>query len=98
MRIQKPCRAVQDIDPVAGKLSHGDVNLRFDHVLDTKGEVSDGNLLFHAIVHAIDALILIAGEMHHGFAHRLAWNCSGIDACSADNLTPFNESDSFAEF
>src|SRR5687767_2715364 len=86
------------IDSVSGKLRHGYVDLSFDHVLHSKREIADRNLVFHTVVHPVNALITVAGKMHHCFAHRLTGNCSCINTCSADNLALLNQRDTLAEF
>ena len=64
------------------RFSHVDFGL--DHRLDAEGQVGHGDLLFDAIVHAIERAVVVAGEMHHGFAHGFGGDGSGIDTNTTD--------------
>ena len=66
--------------------AYGDVDFGLDHVLDAEGQIRHGDLFFHAVVDAVDALVVVAGKMQHGFAHGLAGNGAGVDADAADAL------------
>ena len=70
--------AGEHVDPIPRKLRLGHIDLGLDHVLDAEGKIRHRDLFLHAIVHAVDGTVVIAGEMQNGFAHRLAGNGAGI--------------------
>ena len=74
------------IDAVARKLRLRDVDFGLDHLVDAEAEVRHGDLFLDVIVDAVDALVLEAGKMQHGFAHGLAGDGAGVDAGAADDL------------
>ena len=74
----------EHIDAIARKLRLGHVDLGLDHVLDAEGEVRHRDLFLDPVIHAVDRTVVIAGEMQHGFAHRLAGDGAGIDGDPAD--------------
>ena len=96
MRIEETRHARDHLDSVASELGLRDVDLRLDHVLDPKSEVRHGDLFFHAVVHPVNILIVVAGQVQHGLPHRLAGNRAGIDAGPADHLPLFDERHPFA--
>ena len=70
----------------------------FDNVLHTEGEVGHGDLFLHAIVDAVNVLVVVAGEVQHGLAQRFAGNGSGVDARSANHFALLNDGDALAGF
>src|SRR5580704_6093910 len=64
-------------------------------MLDAKRQVRHGDLFFDSIVHAIDVLVVIAGQMQHGLAKGLAGDRTGIDAHTADYRAPLYHSHAF---
>ena len=67
-----------------------------DHVLDPECQVRHGDLFLDAIVHAVDALVMVAGKVQHRLAHRLAGNCPGVDADAAHHFAPLDHRDALA--
>src|SRR5262249_40365550 len=65
-------------------------------MLYPKRQVRHGDLFLDAIVDAIDALVMIARKMQHGFAKRLAGNRSRVDAHASDDIAPLDNSYTFA--
>ena len=98
VRIQKAGGSRHDFDTVAGELSADHIDLGLDDVERAKGKIGHGDLLFHTIVDAVDALILIAGKMQDRFADGLARNRAGVDRRTADHFQLFNKRGAFAEF
>ena len=96
VRIDEAGHAEQHLDVVARKLRHGDVDLGLDHVLHAEGQIRHGDLFFHAVVDAVDVLVVVAGKVQHRFAHGLAGNGAGVDADAADALAPFDQSHALA--
>src|ERR1700682_5673993 len=86
MRIDETGSAAQHVDAISRELCDGYINLSLDHLVYAEGKIGDGYLFFHTIADAVDALVLIAGEVHYGFAHRLAGNGTGIDAGAAHHF------------
>src|SRR5258708_38812175 len=66
-------------------------------MLRAEREISHGDLFFHAIVHAINALVVKAGEMQHRFAHGFAGNGAGVDGRAAVNFHFVYQRSAFAE-
>jgi hypothetical protein len=58
--------------PLREKLSFGYIDFRLDHVLHAEGKIGHVDLFLHPVVHTVDALVVVAGEMQHCFPHRLA--------------------------
>ncbi len=85
------------IDSVARKLRLGHVDLGLDHVLDPERKVRHRDLFLDPVIHAVDRTIVIAGEMHHGFAHRLAGDGAGIDGDSANGSHALDHRGSLAQ-
>src|ERR1700728_1584107 len=83
--------AADDFDAVAGKLGLGDIDLSLDDVLDAEGKIGHGDLFLHAVIHAVDGAVVVAGEMQDGFAHRFAGDGAGVDADAADDAAHLNE-------
>ena len=96
MRIKEACHARDHFDPVARELGLRDVDLGLDHVLDPKSEVRHGDLFFHPVVHAVNILVVVAGQVQHGLPDCLAGNRAGIDGSSADDLPLFDDRRAFA--
>ena len=86
VRIDEFCHAVIDIDAVALELVLNHRNFVFDHALHAKIQIGHRDLIFRVIVRAVKTLIVKAGEMQHGFAHRLAGNRAGVDADAAHRI------------
>ena len=84
-------------DAVAEQLRLRDVELVLDHLLDPERQVRHGDLLLHAVVDAVDALVLEAGQVQHGLAHRLARDGARVDAGAADRFAALDERDTLAE-
>ena len=82
--------AVDNVDAVAGELRFGDIDFGLDYGLDAKGEVGHGDLFLHAVVHAVDGAVVVAGEVEHGLAHGLGGNGAGVDADAADHGARFD--------
>ena len=83
----------QHLDVVARELRLGDVDLGLDDVLDAEGQVGHRDLFLHPVVHAVDGLVVVAGEMQHGLAHGLGGDGAGVDADAADDLAHLDERD-----
>ncbi len=84
-RVDEMRHAVDYVNAIARQLSFSDVDLGLDHTLDPEGQVSHADFFLDAVIHAIHVPVVVAGEMQYGFAHRLGWNGSGVDADAADN-------------
>ena len=85
--------AVEDIDAVAGELRFGDIDFGLDDVLDAEGEIGHGDPLLHAIVHAVDGAVVVAGEVEHCLAHGLRGDGAGVDADAADRAHALDHCD-----
>ena len=91
--IDKRAGAAVDVDAVARKLRLGDVDFGLDHVLDPEEQVRHRDLVLHAIVDAVDVLVIEAGEVQHGFAHGLARDGACVDADASDAIQFFDQRD-----
>ncbi len=98
IRIEEAGGAGDDIDAVAGELCLDDVDFGFDDVECAEGEVGHADMFLHAVIGAINALVLVAGEMKDGFANGLAGDGAGIDGGAADNFESLDKGGAFAEF
>ena len=96
VRIDEAGHTGEHFDAVARKLRADHVHLCLDHMLRAKAEVSHRDLLFHAIVDAVDALIVETGKMKDRFADRLAGDGAGIYGRAADHFKFFDERDTLA--
>src|SRR6266849_5152219 len=97
MRIDKAGRSRHDFDAIAGKLRANHIDFGLDDVECAEGEISHGDRVLHAIVDAVNALILIPRKMQDRFTDRLARDRAGIDGGSADDFQLFNERGSLSE-
>src|SRR5579875_914245 len=59
-------------------------------MLDAKGEIGHGDPLLHAIVHAVDGAVVVAGEVEDGFPHGLGGDSPGVDADAAHRAHAFD--------
>ena len=85
--------AVDDVDAVARELGLGDVDLGLDDGLDAEGEVGHGDFFLDPVVHAVDRLVVVAGEVHDGFAHGFGGDGAGVDADAADDGAGLDDGD-----
>ncbi len=81
---------IENINAVARELRLRDIDFRLDYLIDAESKIRHGNPFLDVIIHAINTLILKAGKMQHGLAHRLAGDGACIDARPADDLALFN--------
>ena len=98
VRIDKARDPANEFDVVARQLRLDDIHFGLDHVLDAESQIRHGDLFFDAIVHAIDVLVVIAGQMQHGLAKGLAGNGAGVDADAAHHFATLHQSHAFAHF
>src|SRR5580704_17079666 len=66
-------------------------------MLRAEGEVRHGDLFLHAIIHAVNALVLKAREMQDCFADSFAGDGPGVNCRATDYFQLFDESRAFAE-
>ncbi len=97
-RIQEPGAAHDHFYAIARQLGLGNIHLGLDDLLDPKAEVGHQDLFLDVIIAAVDALVLEAGEVHHGLAHRLARDGSGVDTGAADDFALLDDGDAPAAF
>ena len=64
-----------------------------DHVLHTEGQIRHGDLFLHAVVDAINVLVLETRKVQHCFAHGLAGNGAGVDARASNHFHFFHQRD-----
>jgi hypothetical protein len=91
--ILEPRHPDQHLDVVARQLRLRHVHFRFDHVLDPERQVLHRDLFLHPVRHAINVAVVVARQMHHGLAHRLARNGACIDTNSTHHLAPLRQRD-----
>ena len=96
MRIDEARDPGDEFDVVARQLGLDHVDFGLDHMLDAKRQVRHGDLVLDAIVHAVDVLVVIAGEMKHGLAKGLAGNCACIDTDPTNHFATLHQSHLFA--
>ena len=63
-----------------------------------KDQIRHGDLIFHAVVDAVDILVAVAGQMQDRLAHGLGGDGSGVDAGAAYHLALFDDRDAPAAF
>jgi hypothetical protein len=95
--VLKAGHADQHLDVVARELGLGDVDLGLDDVLHAEGQVGHRDALLHPVVHAVDGLVVVAGEVQHGLAHGLGGDGAGVDAGAADDLAHLDQGDLLAQ-
>ena len=98
MGVNETGDAVDDFDVIAGELGLGDVDLGLDDGLDAEGEVGHGDFFLHLVVHAIEGAVVVAGEVHDGFAHGFGGDGAGIDADAADDGAGLDDGDALLHF
>ncbi len=92
VRIDKTRDAGDQLDIVARQLGLDHIHFGLDHMLDAKRQVRHGDLVLDAIVHAIDVLVVIAGEMKYGLAEGFAGDCACVDTHPAHHFTTLHQS------
>jgi hypothetical protein len=85
--------AKHHFDTIAGELRLSHVDFGLHHLVYTETQVRHRDFVFDVIIDAVDTLKLEAGEVHDGFAHRLAGDGTGVDAGAAHNLAPLDDYD-----
>src|SRR5579884_1387965 len=88
--------ASQHFDSVASQLRLRNVDFGFDNMLHAKSKIGHRDLLFYAITYTVYVLIVVAGQMQNGFAHRLARNRTRINTDAADYFSPFDKGNAFS--
>src|SRR5580700_4147381 len=83
--------AVDHFHAVARELRLGYVDLRLNDMLHAEGKIGHGDLFLHAVVHAVDGAVVVAGEVQHGFAHGLAGDGAGVDAHAPHHAAHLNQ-------
>jgi hypothetical protein len=91
MIVFKTRHPVEDFHSVARELGLGHVDLGLDDVLHAKGKIGHSDLFLYAIIHPVDRAVVVAREMQHRFAHRLAGDGAGVDAHAAHNAPHLDE-------
>src|SRR4029453_1783913 len=81
--------AVNHFDAVARELVLCHRGFGLDHLVAPEPQVEHADLVLDAVIDAVDALVLEAGEVQHGFPHRLARDRAGVDAHAAGSFPPF---------
>ncbi len=89
--------AGDQLDAVSRELRLGDIDFGLDHVLDPEQKIRHRDFLFHAVVDAVNVLVIITREMQHGLTHGLAGNGAGVDAASAERGDLFDQRDALPE-
>jgi hypothetical protein len=97
VRIEKTGGAGNDVDAIAGELGLDDVDFSFDDVGGAEGKIGHADVFLHAVVGAIDALVLVAGEVQNGFANGFTGDGAGVDGDTADDFEALDQSGAFAE-
>jgi hypothetical protein len=96
-RILERRRPYQHLDVVARKLRLGHIDLGLDDVLHPEGQVRHRDAFLHPVVHAVDGLVVIPGEVQHRLAHGLRRDSAGMDAAAAHQLARLDQGDLLAE-
>src|SRR5882757_1824566 len=86
------------VDPVSRKLRLGHIDFGLDHMLDAEGEIRHRDLFLDLVIHAVDLPVVVAGKMHHGFAHGFAGDGPRIDGNTTDGPHTLNDSGPLAQF
>ena len=84
-RIDELRHARNHIDAVSRKLRLRHIDLGLDHMLDPEQQIRHRNFFLHAVVDAVDVLVMVAGQVQHGFPHRLAGNGAGVDTAAPES-------------
>jgi len=86
-----------EINTVAQELVAQDVYFVTHDRIDPHQQILEGDFFLDAIRIAVDGVLAIAGEIHDGFAHRLARNGTDIDADAAEQRLALDHEDAFAQ-
>jgi hypothetical protein len=97
MRIEEAGGAGDDVDAVAGELSLDDIDFSFDDIKGAEGKIGHADVFLHAVIGAIDALVLVARKMEDSFADGFAGDGAGVDGDATDDFEAFDERGAFAE-
>jgi hypothetical protein len=81
----------EELYVVARQLRLDHIHFGLDHVLDPKRQVRHGYLFLDPIVHAINVLIVVAGQMQDRLPKGLAGDRAGVNANSANHFPPLDE-------
>ena len=73
------------------KLRLRHIHFGLDHMLHAERQIAHGDLLLHAIVDAVDVLVIEAGQVENRFPHGLAGNGARVDADAANYFAAFDE-------
>src|ERR1700723_2267617 len=92
-RIFEARHAYQHLDVVARKLRLSNVDFGLDHVPQPEPQVRHRDPFLHAVVHSIDGLVVVPGEMQPRLAHCLRRNGSRADARAAHHLAHLPQRD-----
>jgi hypothetical protein len=84
--IHEACGPGQHFYAIARKLRLGDIDFGFDDVLHPEREIRHVDLFLHAVIDAVNVLVIEAGKVQHGLAHGLAGNGTCIDAGAAHHF------------
>jgi hypothetical protein len=94
----KPARAGEQPDPVAGQLASDHVDLAPDHMLGTRGQVGDGDVVLEPVALAVHLALAQAGEVEDRLPQRLGRDRTGVDADPTEHVLPFDDGNPTAEF
>src|SRR5882724_3216418 len=93
----KPCRAIDDYDPVTPELFFDHRGFSRYYGVHALHQIRDTYLLFEFVIPAIKSTLTIAGQIEHRFAERLARNSSGVQRYSAEHFPAVDNRATFAE-
>src|SRR5258708_21922416 len=95
VRIYELRNAVDHFDVVARQLRLDHIDFGLDHVLDPERQVLHRDLFLDPVINTVDVLVVVAGEMQHGFADSFAGNSAGVDADAPHHFAPLDQANSF---
>src|SRR5208282_3099354 len=97
MWVDETSRAGEDFDSVSRELRADHIDFGLDHMLRAERQVRHGDLFLHAVIDAVNSLVMKAGEMQNCFTDGFAGDCTGVYRRSADDFELFDKSRAFAE-
>jgi hypothetical protein len=96
VRINKRCRAGDEIDMVAKQLIANYFLFRLDDVVAAQRQVGESDVFLYSVAGAVELALAKAGEKQNGLAQRFAGDRARVDADSAHHRSALDNADLFA--
>ena len=88
---------VSTVDVVAQQLAADHLDLAADHVLRTRCQVGDRDVVLDPVAGAVELALGMPGEVEDRLAQRLGRDRAGVDADAADHVATIDDADAAPE-